>query len=733
MGSICAVLLWSIVAVLGLSIVVLWRRRGGGALGFLAMLGANLLLALLALRSESPGGPLCVLAIGVFCAIVVAPSMLVALVRVACRQERFVLAHALVGVRQLLQPGLGLERERQLVEGLALASRGRGTLALQRARARLARCAPEQPERLAQIEQLMALFFFDRQPAQAVALFEAEGGPALARRSPSLCISAVRAYGEVGNFEAAARYLWLLEMGATVAGEVDAAGGLLNASRLQFLAHLGRVDEVERLVEVPGFALTLGAARRQLWRALALGRAGRGEEARQLWGVLARQRRDRVARAVALRRLDQPDPVLAPATLEEGLGRLVALVMQRALAHRVLPQTDGPIWQVAPAAVVMLLALVGVYAAQRGLAALPRWADEGWLLLRCGANFPPLSLGAQPWRLLANAFLHGGPYHLHLLFNAYALYLLGRMTEPMYGWRRWLPIYVLSAFGGSLASAALGRAVLSVGASGAISGLLGAAVAALLRLRGHVPERWRSRLFVNLLVVIGMQLVIGLQVELIDNAAHLGGLATGALAGWFAAPQVVRPDSGWRRHVASVASALALAACVLAGTMALLQGERDCPRPARHDLSAAGITLRLPTHWEISREEGRLALQDPLLTAAPTLQQVVSPQWLGAKGGAAATREALVTVYRQLNERTREQRQVRALTLVDAVPRRVGPGLWRGVVRVLAGPHELAQSTYFRLEGGRLHVLLARLPVEREAIYQPLIDEVVASVHLSGG
>jgi len=719
--------------VLGLSIVVLWRRRGRTAAGFAAMLGGNLLLALLALRTDPPGGLLCVLALGVFCVVVVAPSMLVALTRVACRQEHFVLAHALVGLRQLLQPGLGLERERQLVEGLALASRGRVALALQRARARLARCGPEQPERLAQIEQLMALCFFDRQPAQAVALFEAEGGPALARRSPALCISAVRAYGEIGAFEQAARYLWLLEMGATMAGGLDTAGGLLNGSRLQFLAHLGRVDEVERLVAVPGFALALGATRRQLWRALVLERAGRGEEAQQLWGALAQQTRDRVARAVALRRLERPDAVRAPATLDEGLGRLVVLVMQRALAPRVLPQSEGPIWQVAPAAVGMLLALVGVYAAQRGLAALPRWADEGWLLLRCGANFPPLSLGAQPWRLLTNAFLHGGPYHLHLAFNAYALYLLGRMTEPMYGWRRWVPIYVLSACGGSLASAALGRALLSVGASGAISGLLGAAVVALLRLRGYVPEGWRQRLFINLLVVIGMQLVIGLQVDLIDNAAHLGGLATGVLTGWLAAPQVVRPDNGWRRHLAGALSALALLACLGAGLLALLCGEpaivRDLPQ---RELSAAGIALRVPSHWEVARDEGRLVLQDPLLTAPRTLQQVVAPQWIGERGGEAAVGEAIAVAYRQLNERTREQREVRALTLVDAAPRRLRPGLWRGVVRVLAGARELVQLTYFRLEAGRLHVLLARLPVDRAAVYRPLLDAVVASVHGAG-
>lgn len=720
-------------AVLGLSLVVLWRRRGRAAAGFAAMLGANLLLAVLALRNDSPGGLLCVLALGVFGLIVVAPSLLVALTRAACRQERFGWAHAFVGLRQLLQPGLGIERERQLVEGLALASRGRAALALQRARGRLARCAPDQPERLAQIEQIMALCFFERQPEQAIALFEAEGGPALAARSPTLCISAVRAYGEIGAFEQAARYLWLLEMGATVAGELDSAGGLLNGSRLQFLAHLGRVDEVERLVALPGFTPALGAARRQLWQALALGRAGRVDEARRVLGGLAQQQRDRVARTAALRRLDRPDPVVAPATLDEGLARLVALVMQRALAHRVLPQSEGPMWQAAPAALSVLLVLIAVYAAQRGLAAMPRWADEGWLLLRCGANFPPLALGAQPWRLLTNAFLHGGPYHLHLAFNAYALYLLGRMTEPMYGWRRWLPIYLLSACGGSLASAALGRAVLSVGASGAISGLLGAAVAALLRLRGHVPERWRQRLFVNLLLVIGMQLVIGLQVELIDNAAHVGGLITGALAGWLAAPRVVRPDRGWRRHVGAVASALGVVACLAGGALTLLRGERDFVRDLpRHTVAAAGIRLRLPMHWEVERDAGRLVLQDPLLSAAPTLRQIVAPQWIGGRGTDAATSEALAVVYRQLNERTREQRQVRALTVLDHAPRLLRPGLWRGEVRVLAGAHELVQATYFRLEQGRLHALQARVPLERAALYQPLLDEVAGSVHVPG-
>jgi len=88
-----------------------------------------------------------------------------------------------------------------------------------------------------------------------------------------------------------------------------------------------------------------------------------------------------------------------------------------------------------------------------------------------GAKINALVMGGAWWRLVSATLLHGGL--LHLAFNVYAIFILAPILERLYGARRFLLIYMLSALGGSLASLYFNEGV-SVGASGAIFGLLGA-------------------------------------------------------------------------------------------------------------------------------------------------------------------------------------------------------------------------------------------------------------------
>jgi membrane associated rhomboid family serine protease len=137
----------------------------------------------------------------------------------------------------------------------------------------------------------------------------------------------------------------------------------------------------------------------------------------------------------------------------------------------------------------------------------------------------------EVWRLLTVALVHDPDFLLHLLFNMYALYIVGPIVEQLYGARRFFLFYVLAAIGGSLASFAFGDGRYAVGASGAIFGLFAILFVAS---RAHHPALDRRG---NALVgQIGMLLVINLVFGFaagsqIDNAAHLGGLATGALFG----------------------------------------------------------------------------------------------------------------------------------------------------------------------------------------------------------
>jgi membrane associated rhomboid family serine protease len=140
------------------------------------------------------------------------------------------------------------------------------------------------------------------------------------------------------------------------------------------------------------------------------------------------------------------------------------------------------------------------------------------------------------WRLWTVTLLHGspepgffGPSLLHLGFNMYALYLTGPIVERWYGGARFLLFYLACAAGGSVASFVFGGDAPSVGASGAIFGLFGLLLAAN---RVHHPVDRQSRMLVRQLgFLVLINILFGLSIPGIDNAAHLGGLATGLWLG----------------------------------------------------------------------------------------------------------------------------------------------------------------------------------------------------------
>lgn len=141
--------------------------------------------------------------------------------------------------------------------------------------------------------------------------------------------------------------------------------------------------------------------------------------------------------------------------------------------------------------------------------------------------------GGEYYRFLTAMFLHGGV--THILFNAFALYSLGFETERIYGHWRFLAAYMLAGLGGGVASYAL-NASPSVGASGAIFGLIGALAAFYYEARGVLGGVARQQLG-SLVFTVMINLGLGFTVSLIDNNAHIGGLITGAIVGWLLAPR----------------------------------------------------------------------------------------------------------------------------------------------------------------------------------------------------
>ncbi len=136
----------------------------------------------------------------------------------------------------------------------------------------------------------------------------------------------------------------------------------------------------------------------------------------------------------------------------------------------------------------------------------------------------------QIWRLGTSILLHANL--VHLLINGYALWVLGRILEKLYGPRRFAIVFFFSGFAGALASFAF-MDQNSVGASGAIFGLLGAAVVFGFRFKAELPPRVRRALTVGLLPWVAINLAIGFSWKGIDNAAHLGGLVGGGVVALF--------------------------------------------------------------------------------------------------------------------------------------------------------------------------------------------------------
>lgn len=158
-------------------------------------------------------------------------------------------------------------------------------------------------------------------------------------------------------------------------------------------------------------------------------------------------------------------------------------------------------------------------------------------LVTFGAKVNELIQGGQLWRFLASAFLHINI--LHLVFNLYALYSLGGLSERLLGHNRYLFLYLLSGVGGSVSSYLFSPAI-SAGASGAIFGLMGA----LLIYCWKFPRLWSTGLGTNLILVIIVNLVFGFSQPGIDNFAHLGGLVTGTLTCWLLL-KFTYPDNGF--------------------------------------------------------------------------------------------------------------------------------------------------------------------------------------------
>lgn len=171
-------------------------------------------------------------------------------------------------------------------------------------------------------------------------------------------------------------------------------------------------------------------------------------------------------------------------------------------------------------------------------------------LINWDANFKPITLEGEWWRLFTCMFIHIGIFHL--LLNAYALFYIGILLEPYLGKSRFLYAYFFCGLVSSLTSLWWNDFTISAGASGAIFGMYGVFIALLTT---RLFEKSVKRSFLTSIgIFVGYNLLYGLAPDSqIDNAAHIGGLLSGVVAGYAFLPSLVWTKTASFKHFTGTA------------------------------------------------------------------------------------------------------------------------------------------------------------------------------------
>jgi rhomboid protease GluP len=201
------------------------------------------------------------------------------------------------------------------------------------------------------------------------------------------------------------------------------------------------------------------------------------------------------------------------------------------------------------------------------IASGPSLDFTGKVMDHFGANFGPYTLTGDWWRLVTYMFLHNGL--MHIAFNMWCLWDLGALCESLYG--RWTfgSLYLITGVAGGVASVGWHPTTPSVGASGAIFGLVGALIASLYLGEFSLPSYAIKANLKSLLFFAGFNILLGISSigDLfgihVDNACHIGGLVSGLILGALIARLAPQHDAPLRR--ASVVAVVALA--VVAGAV----------------------------------------------------------------------------------------------------------------------------------------------------------------------
>ncbi len=368
---------------------------------------------------------------------------------------------------------------------------------------------------------------------------------------------------------------------------------------LHVYASCGSVADVERLINLNPRAVTrFPAALPSYWRGLALARADRPIEAAGAFvdAVALTEPGEEALRRHLQRRMSAPPPPLPAGALGAGAAEDLDVVRRFEGRPWTLPAS-----LFAPRRVLVSWILVALCLAMFALTEFFGSSTATNTLVRFGANVSELVRQGEWWRLMSGVFLHVGV--LHLLFNVYACFLLGAFVERLVGRWEMFAAFLISGVGGSAASAFLGANAVSAGASGAVFGLLGAATIIVLRFRSLLPADVRRMQLLNFLFIAAINMLYGLLEPRIDNFAHGGGFAAGALTALlFAPPHLAQRRRLFFRAVGGILIGVMLVVAGHAANHARAHGPTRVPLVAWR-APAGAWAVHVPARWHAEKRE----------------------------------------------------------------------------------------------------------------------------------
>lgn len=456
---------------------------------------------------------------GAWLALLLVPGIGITKAAEFASQQRYTLARRLVRALFFLHPASALRAQAELLRALQLAQQGDFTRAL-------ALLAPLRNNHSNVGRQATAQTFRLRgEWINLVGWVRSEVPPPMRREDFSLMPLYLRALGEAG-----ARDELVLEFATmlTTTNQAQQPAWNYHSSLLMVLAFCGRLaaDPGRRVIR------KLPRALREFWIGTGELAAGEISAGRARLEKLQTITRDQLLRAEIANRLAAASGIAAAPLSPPSL----------ALLHRI-EQADRPPTSafgsgtIRPTtAVLVFIALnIAMFIAELKLGG----STSPLTLHRLGALEPwAIRYGGEYWRLLTSLFLHYGS--LHLIFNLYALFVIGPGLERAIGSVRFAVYYLVSGLGSSVGVLLLRifdftRPEQLVGASGCVMGIVGVWAGFLLR---HRHQPLAGQRLKNILLIVAVQTAFDLSTPQISMAAHLSGLVTGVVLGL-----LVRPGS----------------------------------------------------------------------------------------------------------------------------------------------------------------------------------------------